>query len=97
MCDQCDKAWTESNRRNRFTGASSGAVKCFFVGTRFHVFRVGNRMRQVKMLTRGSKTAAEEVVRRFESCADLASPDKRESIPLVTDVQVCVNSRRNSL
>lgn len=42
------------------------------------------------MLTRGSKTAAEKVVRESESGPDLGSPDKRESIPPVTDMQVCI-------
>ncbi|XP_024400757.1 uncharacterized protein [Physcomitrium patens] len=39
------------------------------------------------MLTRGGKTAAEKVVREFENGADLGSPDKRESIPPLTDMQ----------
>jgi hypothetical protein len=40
------------------------------------------------MLTRGSKTAAEKVVRESESGPDMGSPDRRESIPPVTDMQV---------
>ena len=40
------------------------------------------------MLTRGSKTTAEKVARESESGPDMGSPDRRESIPPVTDMQV---------
>lgn len=49
------------------------------------------------MMTRGSKTAAEKVVRESESGPDLGSPDKRESIPPVTDMQVCGSIHSSSL
>ncbi|KAG0566023.1 hypothetical protein KC19_7G032300 [Ceratodon purpureus] len=39
------------------------------------------------MLTRGSKSAAEKVVREAESGPDMGSPDRRESIPPVSDMQ----------
>ncbi|KAG0609999.1 hypothetical protein M758_7G031100 [Ceratodon purpureus] len=39
------------------------------------------------MLTRGSKTVAEKVVRESESGPDMGSPDRREPIPPVTDMQ----------
>lgn len=57
--------------------------KCLSKEAVLLVFRL-----QVKMLIRGSKTAAEKVVRESES-SDMGSPDKREAIPPVTDVEVC--------
>lgn len=48
---------------------------------------VSNRVEQSGMLTRGSRTAAEKVVRESESL-DMGSPDKREAIPPVDDVEV---------